>query len=160
MNALRRRPLAIVGLTVRTYAGYWNLRAIQRYARIDLGYGKLKDSQIKMLAEKFGFQTAKQLPAQPFSLLQQYFLNTWPYYFVVIVSPLICALATWLSRDRALALLLFFHASILMVMATALSPQPSVRYIQAVSFLTLLSIAICVDWLVTRLRPAAMQPAA
>ena len=160
MNALRRRPLAIVGLTVETYAGYWNLRAIQRYARTDLGYGKLKDSQVKMLAEKFGLQTAKQLPAQPFSLLQQYFLNTWPYYFIVIVSPIIWVLATWLSRDRALALLLFFHASILMVVATALSPQPGIRYIQSVSFLTLLSIAICVDCLAMWLRPAAMQPAA
>jgi len=151
MNALRRQPLAIAGLTVKTYMGYWNLRAIQWYARTDLGYGELKDSQLKTLAEKFGFQSVKQLPAQPFSLMQRYFLGAWPYYFIVIVSPLACAFATWLSRDRAFALLLFIHASILMVVVTALSPQPGIRYIQPVSLLTLLSIAICVDWVARRL---------
>ncbi len=160
MNALRRRPLAIVGLTVKTYMGYWNLRAIQWYARTNLGYGQLKDSQLKTLAEKFRFQAVKQFPAQPFSLLQRYFLTAWPYYFVVIVSPLVYAIATCLSRDRAFALLLFIHASILMVVVTALSPQPGIRYIQPVSLLTLLSIAICVDCVARRLRPAAMRPAA
>ena len=72
INALRRRPLEIAGLAVaRTYLGYWNPGSIRRYARTDLGYGKLSDDQIKLLAEKFGFQTVKHLPVQPFSLLQQ-----------------------------------------------------------------------------------------
>src|SRR4029077_11545663 len=73
INALRRRPLEIVGLAVKTYMEYWNPEAIWSYVRVDLGYGELSDDQIKMLAEKFGFQTVKHLPAQPFSLLQQYF---------------------------------------------------------------------------------------
>ena len=160
MNALRRRPLVIVGLTMKTYMGYWNLRAIQWCARTDLGYGKVTDDQVKTLAEKFGFQPVKQAAAQSFSLLQRYFLGAWPYYFVAIVSPLVCAIATCLSRDQAFALLLLIHASILMVVVTALSPQPGIRYIQPVSLLTLLSIAICVDWLARRVRPAVMRPAA
>ncbi|HWI69720.1 MAG TPA: hypothetical protein VNS88_15310, partial [Nitrospiraceae bacterium] len=109
--------------------------------------------------EKFGFTTGKLLPVQPFSLLQQYFLSGWPYYFVVVVSPLICALAMWLSRQRAFVFLLFIHASILMVVITALSPQASVRYLQPVSMLTLLSIAVCIDWFARRARPGAMQSA-
>jgi hypothetical protein len=146
INALRRRPFEIAEVTVQTYMDYWNPRLIWRYARNDLGYGKVTDDRVKTLAEKFGFQSVKQLPAQPFSLLQRYFLGAWPYYFLVIVSPLVCAFATWLSRDRLFALLLFIHASILMVVVTALSPQPGIRYIRPVSLLTLLSIAICVDW--------------
>jgi len=101
MNALRRRPLQIAGLALRTYMGYWGIASIQSYAREDLGGGELTDEQVKMLAEKFGFQTVKRLPAQPFSLLQQYFLAAGPYYFIVVVSPLVCAFGTWLSRDRA-----------------------------------------------------------
>jgi hypothetical protein len=159
INALRRRPLEIVGLAVQTYMGYWNLGSIRRYARTDLGYVELSDEQVKMLAEKFGFRSVNHLPVQPYSLLQRYFLGAWPYYFIVVVSPLVCAFATWLSRDRAFALLLFIHASILMVVVTALSPQACIRYIQPVSVLTLLSIAICVDWLARRTRPAAMQSA-
>ena len=41
MNALRRRPLQIVGLAVKTYMGYWNITSIQLYARSDLGYGEV-----------------------------------------------------------------------------------------------------------------------
>ncbi len=150
MNALRRRPLVIVGLAVQTYMEYWNLRLIWKYARSDLGYGTLKDEQITMLAEKFGFRPAKNLRMQPLSLLQRYFLAVWPYYFVVVVSPLICAIATWLSRDRAFGLLLFFHASILLVVVTALSPQAGIRYIQPISLLTLLGLAACADWVARR----------
>jgi hypothetical protein len=159
MNALRRRPLQIAGLALRTYMGYWGIASIQSYARVDLGGVELTGDQVKMLAEKFGLQTVKRLPAQPYSLLQQYFLAAWPYYFIVVVSPLVCAFAIWLSRDRAFALLLFIHASILMVVITALSPQACIRYLQPVSVLTLFSIAICVDWLARRARPAAMQSA-
>jgi hypothetical protein len=159
INALRRRPLEIVRLAVQSYMEFWNLRLIRAYAQSDLGYGKLKDGQLETLAEKFGFRTVKQLPSQPLSLLQQYFVAAWPYYLVVVVSPLVCAFAIWLSRDRTFALLLFLHASILLVVVTALTPQPSVRYIQPVSLLTLLSIAICVDWLARKARPVAMQSA-
>jgi hypothetical protein len=159
MNALRRSPLQIAGLALKTYMGYWGIASIQSYAREDLGYGELSDEQLKVLAEKFRFITAKLLPAQPFSLLQRYFLSGWPYYFIVVVSPLTCALATWASRQRAFVFLLFVHASILMVVITALSPQASIRYLQPVSMLTLLSIAICIDWLARRTRPVAMQSA-
>jgi len=159
MNALRRRPLQIVGLAMKTYMGYWDIASIQSYAREDLGYGELTEEQVKVLAEKFRFMTVKLLPAQPFSLLQRYFLAGWPYYFIVVVSPLTCALATWVSRQRAFALLLFIHVSILMVVVTALSPQACIRYLQPVSLLTLLSIAICVDCLARRARLAAMQSA-
>jgi hypothetical protein len=159
INALRRRPLEIVRLAVITYMGYWNPGSIRWYARTDLGYAKMNDDQIKVLVEKFGFRTVKDPRTQPYSVLQQYFVRSWPYYFIVIVSPLVCAFAIWLSRDRSFALLLFVHASILMVVVTVLSPQPCIRYLQPVSVLTLLSIAICVDWLDRRARPAAMQSA-
>jgi hypothetical protein len=158
INALRRRPLEIAGLAVQTYMEYWNLRLIWRYARNDLGYGKLKDKQLKTLAERFGFQTVDHLPVLPYSLLQRYFLAAWPYYFIVVISPLICAFAIWLGRHRAFAFLLFTHASILMVVVTALSPQASIRYLQPVSLLTLLAIAICIDRLAMKARTAAGNP--
>jgi hypothetical protein len=110
--------------------------------------------------DKFGFRTVSRLPAQSYSLSQAYFLWAWPYYFIVVVSPLVCAFATWLGHDRAFGFLLFVHASILMVVITALSLQACVRYLQPVSVLTLLSIAICVDSVARRSRPATMQAAA
>ena len=159
MNALRRHPLRIAELTLKTYTDYWSIESMRGYSREDLGDGELTDEEVKTLAEKFGFRTKKNLPAQPFSLSQRYFAAAWPYYFIVIVSPLTCAFATWIARDRAFAFLLFAHASVLMVVITALSPRACIRYLQPVSVLTLLSIAICVDWVASRTRPPAMQSA-
>jgi hypothetical protein len=154
MNVLRRRPLQIVGLAVKTYLAYWQIPAIQRYARTDLSYGELKEGRVETLAEKFHFATVRQITSQPLSLLQLYFVRAWPYYFIVLLAPLTCALATWVGRHRSFGLLLFIHASILMVVVTALSPQPYIRYLQPLSILALLSLAICFDR-VTRRRVIA-----
>ena len=159
MNALRRRPLQIAGLALKTYMGYWGIASIQSYARENLGGVDLTDDQIKMLAQKFHFAIVKRITSQPLSLLQWYFVRAWPYYLILVVFPLVCAFATWLSRDRSFALFLFIHASILMVVITALSPQACIRYLQPISVLTLLSIAICVDWRARRASPATMQSA-
>src|SRR4030095_5826359 len=43
MNALRRRPLQIAGLALKTYMGYWGIASIQSYAREDLGGVDLTD---------------------------------------------------------------------------------------------------------------------
>ena len=51
ITALRRRPLQIIDLAVKTYLGYWHIRSIQRYARTDLGYANLTEDDVKMLAE-------------------------------------------------------------------------------------------------------------
>ncbi len=66
MNALRRRPLQIVGLALKTYMGYWGIASIQSYAREDLGDGELTDEQLKMLAEKFRFMTVKRAASAAF----------------------------------------------------------------------------------------------
>lgn len=159
MNALRRQPLRIVGLAMSTYMGYWNPFAVWHYARSDLGYAKIGDDQIKLLAEKFGFRTVKDPRTLPYSLLQLYFLGAFPYYFAVALCPLVWIVAIWVSRHRAFAILLFFHASILMVVVTALSPQACIRYLQPVSVLTLLGIAVCVDLRATRVKSGAMHSA-
>jgi hypothetical protein len=150
MTVLRQRPLQIAGLAMKTYMGYWQIQAIQQYPRIDLGNNDLTEEEVERLAKKFRFRTVKQITSQPLSLLQVYFVSGWPYYFVVLLAPLTCALAIWLGRRRSFGLLLFIHASILMVVITALSSQPSIRYLQPLSMLTLFSIAICLDRVVRR----------
>ena len=158
MNALRRRPLQIIGLALKTYLQYWHIQAIQRYARRDLGYAKLTEDDVKILAEKFNFKTVKDSRSQPRSLSQLYFLRAWPYFFVALVCPLICAVATLVGRHRSFALLLFIHASILLVVITTLSPEPGIRYLQPLSILALFSVAICIDWVARRRDNAGHKP--
>jgi hypothetical protein len=159
MNALHRRPFQIAELALKTYLGYWSVGSIKGYAREDLGNGVLTDQEVNRIAEKFRFRTGQTVPTQPFSLSQQYFLAAWPYYFIIIVSPVTCAFATWLARDRAFAFLLFVHASILVLVVTALSPQASIRYLHPLSVLTLLSIGICVDCFARKAKATATQSA-
>src|SRR3954447_4954082 len=59
MNALRRRPLRIAGLALKTYTSYWGIASIQSYAREDLGGGELTDEQLKVLLERFRFASVK-----------------------------------------------------------------------------------------------------
>jgi hypothetical protein len=59
ISALRRRPLEIVGLAVQLTWDIGNPGFILWYARTDLGYAKMNEDQVKMLAEKFGFRTVK-----------------------------------------------------------------------------------------------------
>ena len=66
MNALRRRPLQIAGLALKTYMGYWGIASIQSYAREDLGYGELTDEQVKMLVEKFRIYDGKTAASAAF----------------------------------------------------------------------------------------------
>src|SRR5437773_8465137 len=61
-----------------------------------------------------------------------------------------CALAVWVGRCRSFGLLLFIHASILMMVITALYWQPSIRYLQPLFILAFLSIAIRLDRVVRR----------
>jgi hypothetical protein len=155
LNALRRRPFEIVGLAVKTYLGYYYVESLQRHTRNDLGYGEVTDEQLEILAENFGFITQKHLPAHPLSLLQQYFVAAWPYYLLVVISPLIWVFAIFITRQRAFAFLLFVHASVLLVVITALSARPCVRYLQPISMLMLLGIAVCVDKVATRTKRTA-----
>jgi hypothetical protein len=153
LNALRQRPLEIAGVAFKTYLGYCYIELLQRYARKDLGYNELTDEQLNILAEKFGFITQKALPAQPLSYLQRYFVAAWPYYLVVIISPLIWGFATFITRQRPFAFVVFVHASILLVVITALSPRASVRYLQPLSMLALLGIAVCFGKIATKTKP-------
>ena len=76
MNALRRRPLQIAGLALKTYIGYWSIASLQSYAREDLGGGELTDEQVKVLVEKFRFTTVKTAASAAFLVVTT--VLSWP----------------------------------------------------------------------------------
>jgi hypothetical protein len=70
-----------------------------------------------------------------------YYLVAWPYYFLILLAPLLSGLAIALRSVRRYALLLFIHISIMMAMAMTFGSD-SIRYLQPISFMTLLVLAL------------------
>lgn len=143
LRALRRNPLAVLHLAARTFAQYWNLKELRHYASIDLGHNDLTPEQNALLAESFHFATDGRVIGAPPTLLQRFFLLSWPYCYFVLLSPILGVWAVYLARERQLALLILLHLVIILAVTFTFAVAPSFRYLQPASVLTLLSLALC-----------------
>ena len=143
LRALRRNPLAVLHLAGRTFAQYWNVKDLRHYASIDLGHNDLTPEQNSLLAESFHLATDGRIVGAPPTVLQRYFLLSWPYCYFVLLSPILSVWAVYLARERQLALFLLLHLVIILAVTFTFSVAPSFRYLQPASVLTLLCLALC-----------------
>jgi hypothetical protein len=143
LRALRRNPLGVFRLAAQTFAQYWDFKGIQHYATVDLGHNDLTSEQCSMLAEEFHFATDGRIIGAPPTLLQRFFLLSWPYCYLLLLSPVFGALAVYFTREKRLALLLLLHLGILLAVTFTFAVAPSLRYLQPASVLTLLALALC-----------------
>ena len=140
LRALWRDPLAILGIGWRTYVGYWNVAGMKRSAELDLSFRRPPDDGlIALLASRFHLSYVKGTTTM--SPIQLYYLVAWPYYFLLLLAPLISGLAIALRSVHRYAILLFIHISTMMAMAMMFG-YSSVRYFQPISFMTLLVLAL------------------
>ena len=149
LRTLKRNPAAIMALAVKTYREYWSVSSMKRYARVELEHGDIT-SQVPILAERFHWATPLNNTKKPFSLAQRYLLGSWPYWFLLLVTPVICGIALLRRLNPRHLIFLFVHASVLLAVITTLAPQPSVRYLQPLSLLTILSLAVCIHAILSR----------
>jgi hypothetical protein len=148
LHALWRDPLGILGIGWHTYVGYWNVAAMKKCAETDFSFGNPpSDELIARLASRFHLSYAKGTTTK--SAIQLYYIVAWPYYFLILLAPLLSGLAIALRSVRPCALLLFVHISIMMATAMTFGSD-SIRYFQPISFMTLLVLALGAK---TALRP-------
>jgi len=140
LRALVRNPGAILRLAGRTFLGYWDIPLIKNYAKHDLGHVNLSKEDLALLAQKFHWATPQEI-IQTSSLLRRYFLAAWPYYLVVVLSPLWSVILIRLAPEKKYAVLLFFHSSIMLATTLLFAEAPSVRYLQPLSLVTLALMA-------------------
>ena len=152
-HAMLRRPLSVVMLGVKTFLGYWDFNQIYREANIELGKGvqpnNWPEGMTSVLAARFRLSPPPQTETKSYSLLQQYYLRAQPYYYVVLLSPLVCGGLIFLVTEGYVSLL-FLHSSILLASTTILSKTASVRYLQPMSLLTMLIFAALVKGVTDR----------
>lgn len=140
LHALWRDPLGILGIGWRTYVGYWNVAAMEKCAESDFSFQNPPDDKlIALLASRFHLSYAKGTTTM--SPIQLFYIAAWPYYFLILLAPLLSLLAIALRCVRGYAILLFVHISIMMAMAMTFGSD-SIRYFQPISFLTLLVLAL------------------
>ncbi len=140
LHALWRDPLGILGIGWRTYVGYWNVAKMKKGAEADFSFQNPPgDDLIALLASRFHLSYAKGTTTK--SAIQLYYILAWPYYFLILLAPLLSGLAIALRSMRPYAILLFVHISIMMAMAMTFGSN-SIRYFQPISFMTLLVFAL------------------
>jgi hypothetical protein len=147
LNAFRRDPAAVISLGVKTYVAYWSGRSIRKMARSDL---KLKlpplaqEGGFKILAKRFHWAYRSQQQ----SLTSWYYIAASPWLFVILVSPLLSLVLLAVAENKRYALLLFSHAAVLLSGTFLFSLYPVPRFLQPLSLLTLLTLALVVkSWL-------------
>lgn len=158
LRALRRDPLGVLRLAARTFAQYWDFKGIQHYGTIDLGHNDLTSEQCTTLAEEFHFATDGRIIGAPPTLLQRFFLVSWPYCYLVLLSPFLSALAVYLASEKRLALLVLVHLVILLAVTFTFAVAPSLRYLQPASVLALLTIALCLRGFLDSRPPEELAP--
>lgn len=151
LHALWRSPMSIAILGAKTFLGYWDFNRLHRHAKRDLG--KVGNNWPKTRTWNVGshFRLSAPQPgdAETYTLLQRYFLRSQPYYYVVLLSPLVCSALIFLVAE-GYAFLLFLHSWILFGTVTILAKDVSVRYLQPMSLLTILIFALLVKAVIDR----------
>jgi hypothetical protein len=139
LHALWRDPLGILGIAWHTYADYSSVAAMKQSAEMDFSFGNPPTADlIALLASRFHLSHENSATK---SFLQWYYLVAWPYYFLVLLAPLLSGLAILLKAGRPYAILLFVHISIMMAMSMTFGSD-TVRFFQPISFMTLLVLAL------------------
>ena len=116
---------------------------MRHYARIDLGHNDLTPEQISILGEEFHLATDGRVVDAPPTLLQRYFLHSWPYCYFLLLSPILGVAAVYLTRERQIALFLLLHLVMILAVTFIFAVAPSFRYLQPASLLTLFIVALC-----------------
>jgi len=143
LRALVRNPMEILRIASKTFLGYWDIPSIKYYAHHDLGHVNPSGENLAALAQKFHWATPENIVGIS-SLLKRYFLAAWPYYLVVVLSPLWAVILIGFVSEKKYAVLLFFHSSIMLGTTLLFAEAPSVRYLHPLSLVTLVIIAGCV----------------
>jgi hypothetical protein len=160
LRALLRRPMSVMTLGAKTFLRYWDFNRLHENAKSDLGKAgnNWPNTKIWDVASHFHLSPPQPGDAEAYTLLQRYFLNSQPYYYVVLLSPLLCCGLIFLVSNGYISLL-FLHSWILFGNITILSKAVSVRYLQPMSLLTILMFAALVKDLIGRRTPPTSSKA-
>ncbi len=151
VHSLVHHPIGVLALGGKTFASYFDWKSTHHQAKYDLGKGDWPKGMTETIASRFRLAPPRSAEKKYYSPLQAYFLHAQLYYFVVLFSPLACLLLICLTW-QASHILLLVHSGIILATNSFLAVTASVRYLQPLSFLTILIFALLVHHLIQRYR--------
>jgi hypothetical protein len=142
LRALARRPLDVAGLALRTYADFWRVERMAGHITFDLGHVDLTADNVALIARLFDWQTTANITAQARTLTQRYYTIAWPYFLLLLISPLAATVAFFTSRGNPLIILLFLHSALFIITVSVFVNVPLIRYLQPLSLCFILTLAV------------------
>ena len=114
---------------------------MKHYARLDLEMGTLTQEEVAELATRVHQAiTSPNLATEPLTLTKWYYVSAYRYYFVVLFLPFVSFAAMLHGIAKRYTAVLFLNAEIKFSSTFFLTVAPVVRYLQPLSFLTILSV--------------------
>jgi hypothetical protein len=144
LNALKRDPLSIVELSVKTFLDYFDLGIIASQIIHDLAIDQLTEYQsFRERYAKHFFLPDSGLQ-QPLTFTKKYYRNAIAWYWFLLLTPLLSAGAVLAvnRRDRNPAIELFAVSGACLGSLSVLTVSPVVRYLHPVSWLVLCLLGI------------------
>ncbi len=154
MRALASRPLDILVLANQTLLDYWHYGSLHRQAIYELGTTRVPEKLKPSFIDRFHL---KKSFTGSYTFLQQYFLAAQPYYYLVLIAPFICALLLAFIYEKYL-FLIFVHSWILLGTSVLFTVTATVRYLQPLSVLALLTAAALLKWILREKIESAAAP--
>lgn len=131
-RVIARDPLGFAGLALQTYTKFWSRDYMRRVLDDESGMRELGPDELRMLAAYH--LDAATLPFMK-TLTRQYYLSAWPYYLLLLHTPLVMA-AAWILAPRGARtalLLVLALAAVHVSLVQAAGVEPSPRHLHAVA---------------------------
>jgi hypothetical protein len=106
--------------------------------------GCFTEAEAHLLAQRFHYAlTSRNLAAEPLTFTQRYYIAAYPYYFVILLLPAISATTLFIPGiGKRYAGSLFLQTIAQFGSTFVLTATPVVRYLQPLSLLTILTVAL------------------
>jgi hypothetical protein len=143
MNALKRDPVGVLKLSWLAYLDYFDLKTLPARIANDLSL-----DQARPYEEFYGvFSEYFRLPGegvQPMTLTKRYYQAAVPWYWLLLLSPVIAAAGLFRRRgsQRVSALVLLLAVCTTLAAICGLGVTPVVRYLHPLAWLTLCCLGV------------------
>jgi hypothetical protein len=127
-NALKRTPLGVLRIAARTYYSFWRGLTMERLAQADVAPARLNDYQKKVMFEQYHWRGSGDGESGSMGFCGWYYVAAVPYYFAILLLPLLSIALIFVSREKKYALLLFAHTVLVFCATLLLSVAPTVRH--------------------------------
>jgi hypothetical protein len=145
LQALRRNPLGVVRLAWETALDYFRGEIIHATIQNDLAMDEAQQTFYEDHQQWAGhYYTMPFQGAQPMTLTKYYYAAALPWYWLLLLTPLLCVggLFGTHGKVRSMLIAVLLMASVCVVTATALTIIPIVRYLHPIAWLVFFPLAV------------------